>query len=59
MDDTIAVDRAALRQVLEALTGPGYYIRELQVTMSLPDNPIAKLVEQFNAVIEQEAGNAD
>lgn len=52
--DAITVDRAALRQVLEALIGPGHLIRELQFTRSLPDNPINKLVDQYNAAIPQE-----
>jgi len=46
---TLEVDAEALRQVLNALNGPGYYIRELQVTRSpLIDNPIDKLCTQYN-----------
>lgn len=48
--DTIVVDRDALHRVLSALVGPGHYISELQVTRGpLFDNPIDKLVAQFNA----------
>jgi hypothetical protein len=43
------VDAAALRQVLQALNGPGHHIRELQVCRGLPDSPIEKLVAEFNA----------
>jgi hypothetical protein len=54
----VTVDASALRQVLEALNGPDHYIRELQVTRRLPgvDNPINKLIEQFNNAVE--AANA-
>lgn len=45
---TIAVDRRALRQVLGALQGPDYMIRELQATRGLPGgaNPIDALIGQ-------------
>jgi len=57
----ITVDRAALRQVLQALVGPPHLIRELQATM-LPvalflDNPINILIGQFNAEITEEPDN--
>jgi hypothetical protein len=46
---TIEVDADALYQVLQALNGPGHYIRELQVTRGpLFDNPIDKLATQYN-----------
>jgi hypothetical protein len=59
MNDTITVDRDALFQVLQALVGPGHLIRELQFTRGLPDNPINKLVDQYNAFVAQENGYAD
>ena len=49
--DKIAVDKAALREVLQAINGPGHYIRELQATRNLPigpKNPINILTEEFN-----------
>jgi hypothetical protein len=60
--ETIVVDRVALRQVLEALTGPSHLIRELQVTVGsvLFENPITKLVEQYNATIaDQQSAQGD
>jgi len=49
---TIAVDALALREVLQALVGPPHLIRELQALMTpreaFPDNPINKLIDQFN-----------
>jgi hypothetical protein len=53
LPETIQVSTSALRQLLFALTGPQYLIRELQVTRGpLADNPIDKLVSEFNAQIE-------
>lgn len=51
----VLVDAEALRQVLDALNGPGHYIRELQVTRNLPgnNNPINTLVEQYNAFADE------
>lgn len=50
---TVTVTADPLRQVLQALIGPGHLIRELQATRSLHaltnDNPIEILIEQFNA----------
>lgn len=43
------IDMVALRTVLQALTGAPHEIRELQVTRSLPGNPIDTLIDQFNA----------
>lgn len=49
---TVTVAAEPLRQVLQALIGPGHLIRELQATRSLhaltKDNPIEILIEQFN-----------
>jgi hypothetical protein len=47
----VTVDLEALRAVLQALTGEPHYIRELQATIGLPDNPIAKLIDDFNASV--------
>lgn len=51
-ESTITVDAAALREVLQALIGPGHHIRELQATRSLHKlghpNAIETLVEQYN-----------
>lgn len=46
----IAVDAEALREILIALTGPPYMIRELQHTRGpLFDSPIDRLVAEFKA----------
>lgn len=47
----IPVDAKALQRILEALYGPPHMIRELQATVSLPDNPIEKVREQYNAFV--------
>lgn len=54
MADRIEVDAAALRAVLVALNGPDHLIRELQATCGelFPDNPITKLVIEFNAWVD-------
>ena len=60
LPETVQVSTSALRQLLFALTGPQYLIRELQVSRSpLVDNPIDKLVSEFNAQIAaHRRGNA-
>lgn len=51
---TVTVSAEALHQVLTAIMGPGYLIRELQATIGpLFDNPITKLIEQFNEQVAQ------
>jgi len=53
--DKVTVSAEALRQVLQALNGPGHYIRELQVTRGPlvgDDNPINILVAEYNAAVE-------
>ena len=52
--EKVTVDASALRQVLTALTGPGYLIRELQATRGpiFPENPIDKLISEFNAQVK-------
>lgn len=42
------MDANAMQQLLEALTGPLHYIREIQVTRGLGDNPIDLLLNQYN-----------
>ncbi|WP_321935439.1 hypothetical protein [Paraburkholderia sp. J8-2] len=51
---------SALLQLLFALTGPQYLIRELQATRGpLFDNPIDKLINEFNVQIaERRDGSA-
>ena len=49
--DRVTVSADALRQLLEALNGPGYLIRELQYTRNIPigePNPIDVLVGEYN-----------
>lgn len=52
--ETVTVDAKALRQVLQALIGPDYLIRELQVIRQLGNSPIDLLVTQFNEQATQE-----
>jgi len=48
--EMVAVDKAALKEVLQALIGPPHLIRELQVTRNIPvDNPINTLIAQYEA----------
>lgn len=58
----ISVDVTALAQVLQALTGPGHLIRELQATRSLHKmghpNPIETLLEQVDAWARADAKSA-
>lgn len=57
----VSVPADALRQVLQALVGPGYLIRELQATQSpealFPDNPINRLMvalrDKSNGIVGQ------
>lgn len=48
----VSVDAQALRTILQALTGPAHYIREIQATRSIAaltgDDPIGTLIEDFN-----------
>lgn len=57
MSEKVSVDAKALREVLIALNGPGYYIRELQVTRgeAFPDNPIDLLIKEFNSQVGDDA----
>lgn len=49
----IEVSAAALEAVLQALTGPSHWIRELQATRRVPGylNPINQLIEQYNSAV--------
>lgn len=52
---TVSVSAPALRELLEALSGPGHLIRELQMLRGPlvgKDNPINILVAEFNASVE-------
>ena len=57
----ILVDAKALQEVLQALTGPGHLIRELQVTRGseLFENPIDKLVMDFQAYVMDDSVRID
>lgn len=55
--ETVSVNKAALLQVLQALTGPGHLIRELQATRSIgaltgATNPINELIRNYNETIK-------
>lgn len=57
---TVEVDADALRQVLTALCGPGYLIRELQSTRRIGNlvkepNPIDTLIMQYNSQVTANA----
>jgi hypothetical protein len=51
--ETVEVDAKALRELLVALTGPSYLIREIQATMNSSItgeiNPVQILLREFNA----------
>jgi hypothetical protein len=49
--DTISVNRKALFQVLQALSGPGHLIREMQAIRNIQgdESPITVLVNEYNA----------
>ena len=48
----VPVSAEALRQLLQALNGPGHHARELQFTRGMPGNPIDTLIAEFNAWAE-------
>ena len=53
--EKVTVSAAALRQVLNALNGPGHYIRELQVTRGPligDENPINILCDEYNSAVK-------
>lgn len=56
MNFRVEVDGEALRQVLQALNGPGHHIRELQATRDKPPlftgNPIDTLIMEYNVAVE-------
>lgn len=51
--DTVTVSAADLRAILEALSGPGYLIRELQAIRSLGNSPIDRLIAEFDAQVDE------
>lgn len=59
----VSVDAAALRTVLQALTGPAHHIRELQATRSIAaltgDDPIGVLIDDYQAAIASPPGRGD
>ena len=48
MTTKVSVDADKLRQILEAITGPGHLIRELQAIRSIGSDPISALVDEYN-----------
>lgn len=46
---TITVSAEPLREILIALNGPHYLLREMQAIRSIASDPIGQLVEEFNA----------
>lgn len=55
--DKVTVSAQALSEVLAALLGPAHHIRELQLfacahPMVSVNNPIKKLVEEYNAAVD-------
>jgi hypothetical protein len=52
--DKVTVSAAPLRELLEALIGPGHLVRELQAIASVaPDSPLPILVKEFNQAVEE------
>ena len=53
MSNRIEVDSSALYKLLQALSGPDHYIRELQYTRNIGrltgDHPILILQDEYNA----------
>jgi hypothetical protein len=53
---TVTVNAKALSDLLDALNGPAYYIRELQATrgsLTGDGNPINVLVEDWNRNVDE------
>lgn len=57
MSTKITISAEPLRQILQALTGPGHLIREIQYTRSLHalghPNPIDTLIEEYNEEVRK------
>lgn len=53
----ISVDADDLRQILAALNGPGYLIREFQAIRSLGNSPIDRLIAEYNDWAEVNGGD--
>lgn len=49
----VSVDLEALGEVLRAFIGEHHLISELKVTMGFPDNPVTRLIGQFNEHVEK------
>lgn len=49
----VVVDAQSLFRVLNALNGEPHLIRELQAKRNHPDNPINRLVHEWNLAAEQ------
>lgn len=52
-DLKVTVSYEPLRQILQAINGPAYLIRELQAIRSLGNSPIDRLIEEFNAEVKR------
>ena len=62
--ETITVNRAALRQLMNAITGPSHYIRELQYSRGISEltgvpNPIDTLLADLNDEREEPPAYTD
>lgn len=60
--ETITVDAAALRSVLQSLIGNPHEIRELQMMYSskvIMDDPINKLLFEFNEAVAADNAKVD
>lgn len=63
---TVTVNAAALKQVLQALIGPGHLIRELQCIHGMHemlkkpgDDPVGTLLTEYNTWAQGENENPD
>ena len=51
--NTVLVSADALKQLLQAVSGPSYHIRELQATRGIDEsNPINVLTSEYSAAAE-------
>jgi hypothetical protein len=45
----ISVDRAAFRELIQAIAGPDYLVREIKAIYSIGSGPLPKLIADFKA----------
>lgn len=55
----VSVNADDLREILSALNGPAYLIRELQAIRSLGNSSIDRLIKEYNDWAEGVGGSTD